>query len=241
MRNNPDLGRTRGAAQDGSPPPPPPPPGAVGWPALPVHIGSPDLAAHLALEPLARGIVAVAHADGSCLGARRRDLPDTLHQYGLGTLVFDPLTAPERQDPERLVDVELQAQRLQGALRWLRADERTAALGAGLWGSHGCAAAALVAAAQHPGRVCAVVCCAGRPGLAGHWLERVTAPTLLIVAGHDVEALRLGELASRRLRCAWRLEVVPGATASFEEPGAIETVAHLAGSWLAHHLRTSAH
>ena len=209
---------------------------------LQVCIGSQALAGELTLVPRARGLVVFAHGSGSNRDSpRHRFVADTLHDYRLDTLVFDLLTTAEGEDPEREFDIDLLAQRLGEALRWTRADPRTDAMCTGLFGASTGAAAALQAATQHPGWVTAVVSRGGRPDLAGPWLARRQAPTLLIVGGRDPEVLRVNRDAVRGLRCDWRLEVVPGAAHPFEESGAIETVAHLAGNWFADRLRIPGH
>ena len=123
-------------------------------------------------------------------------------------------------------------------MRWCARRPSLAALALGLFGASTGAAAALVAAAQHPESVSAVVSRGGRPDLAGPHLPRVAAPTLLIVGGEDFEVLELNKLALASLRCERRLEVVPGATHLFEEPGTLARAAELAGAWFESHLRS---
>lgn len=218
------------------------PPEVASRQTLPVCIGSQALAGELTLVPRARGLVVFGHCSGSSRHCpRNRFVADTLHDYRLDTLVFDLLTTAEGTDSERALDIDLLVQRLDEALRWTRADPHTGAMCTGLFGASTGAAAALRAAAQHPGWVTAVVSRGGRPDLAGPWLARLQAPTLLIVGGRDAEVLRLNRDAARGLRCDWRLEVVPGAAHQFEESGAIETVAHLAGHWFADRLRIPVH
>ncbi|HZD18443.1 MAG TPA: dienelactone hydrolase family protein, partial [Actinomycetota bacterium] len=186
----------------------------------------------LAVPPGAPAVVVFAHGSGSSRRSPRNvAVARRLNEEGLGTLLFDLLTAEEGEDRSRVFDIELLARRLETTGRWVRRwpglqDRQLAFFGA----STG-AAAALVAAASMPSEVGAVVSRGGRPDLAGGALERVAAPTLLIVGGDDVEVLELNRDAQRRLRCPTRLEVIPGATHLFEEPGALERVAELAASW----------
>ncbi|MDO9283992.1 MAG: alpha/beta hydrolase [Aquabacterium sp.] len=202
-----------------------------------VHIGGQGLPGELALVPQARGLVVFAHGSGSSrLSPRNRLVADILHGYRLDTLLFDLLTDSEAADRRKVFDIDLLGQRVGAALQWTRTDERCARLGTGLFGASTGAAAALSAAALHPGWVTSVVSRGGRPDLAAALLPKVQSPTLLIVGGHDTEVLQLNRGAMRLMQCESRLEVVPGATHLFEELGAIETVAHLAGSWFANHL-----
>lgn len=202
-----------------------------------VHVGSQSLTGELTLVPDARGLVVFAHGSGSsCLCPRHRLVAEVLQAYGFDTLLFDLLSATEGAEGGFVFDVDLLGQRLIDALHWARAQEPIGRLSTGLFGTSTGAAAALCAAAGRPGRVAAVVSRGGRPDLARPSLSRVQAPTLLIVGGDDTEVLRLNRVAARALRCEWRLEAVPGATHLFEEAGAIETVAHLAGHWFADRL-----
>ena len=205
---------------------------------LPVCIGRHALAGELTLVPGSRGLVVIVHGCGSnCRIPKHELFADIVHGYRLDTLQFDLLSAAEGHDCERDSDVDLLTQRLVEALRWARADERIRGQCTGLLGACAGAAASLRAAAQHPGWVAAVVLRGGQPHLAAPWLARVQAPTLLIVGGRDTDLLGLNRAAARHLRCDWRLEVVPGATNQFEESGATETVAHLAGNWFGDRLR----
>jgi len=188
--------------------------------------------------PQALGAVVFAHGSGSSRHSpRNRFVADVMHEYRLSTLLFDLLTDSEALERRNVFDIGLLGGRLSQALTWLRALDATPSQRIGLFGASTGAAAALHAAARHPGGVGAVVSRGGRPDLAGAELADVQAPTLLIVGGRDTEVLRLNQGAMRALHCHARLEVVPGATHLFEEPGALETVAHLAGEWFATHLR----
>jgi len=134
----------------------------------------------------------------------------------------------------------LLARRLAGATDWLIRDPSTGGLRIGYFGASTGAAAALIAAAEHPERVAAVVSRGGRPDLAGVALGRVRAPTLLIVGGDDVVVIALNEDALHSLRCEKRLQIVPGATHLFEEPGTLEWAAQLARDWFVHYLAPAA-
>jgi pimeloyl-ACP methyl ester carboxylesterase len=153
---------------------------------------------------------------------------------------MDLLTADEETVDLRTrqlrFDVDLLGRRVIATIDWLAADATTKELPVGSFGASTGAAAALIAAAERPARVGAVVSRGGRPDLAGEALRRVTAPTLLIVGGNDVDVLRLNQAAMAALAGEARLEVVPGATHLFEEPGALERVAILARDWFVQHL-----
>jgi pimeloyl-ACP methyl ester carboxylesterase len=199
------------------------------------------LAGDLVLPDDARGIVLFAHGTGSSRHSpRNRLVATTLNEAEFGTLLLDLLTAPE-EDADRVTgqhrfDIELLARRLIGAIDWLRG-ERDVELPIGLFGASTGAAAALVAAADRPEDVGAVVSRGGRPDLAGAALGRVLAPTLLIVGGADPQVLELNRRALELLRAPVKeLVVVPGATHLFEEPGTLDTVARLAADWFARHL-----
>jgi putative phosphoribosyl transferase len=207
-----------------------------------VLIGPQRLPGELTLVRNAIGIVVFAHGSGSSRHSpRNRFVAGVMHGYRLATLLFDLLGETEADDRRNAFDIPLLGERLTQALEWQRADRDVAALRVGLFGASTGAAAALSAAAAHPAWVAAVVSRGGRPDLAEGALAAVQAPTLLIVGGHDVDVLRLNRGALRAMTCATRLEVVPGATHLFEEPGALETVAHLAGSWFAGHLPAGRH
>ena len=211
-----------------------PPSGPHRWD---VRIGGHGLHGELALMPHARGLVIFAHGSSSSrLSPHNRLVTDILHGYRLGTLLFDLLTESEAADRRNLFDIDLLGRRIGMALQWIRSDEHTTRLSAGLFGASTGAAATLIAAARHPGWVASVVSRGGRPDLASAQLPRVQSPTLLIVGGHDTEVLQFNRGAMRLMQCESRLEVVPGATHLFKEPGAIETVAHLAGSWFVNHV-----
>jgi dienelactone hydrolase len=189
----------------------------------------------------ARGIVVFAHGSGSGrFSPRNRAVAAVLVDSGLATLLMDLLTADEEAIDIRTgqlrFDVQRLGQRVIATIDWLEADEAARDLPVGLFGASTGAAAALIAAAERPARVGAVVSRGGRPDMAGEALRRVTAPTLLIVGGNDREVLRLNQLALTALAVEASLEVVPGATHLFEEPGALERVALLAREWFLRHL-----
>jgi putative phosphoribosyl transferase len=195
----------------------------------------------LALPAEARGIVVFAHGSGSGrFSPRNRAVADALVDAGLATLLMDLLTAEEERVDLRTAhlrfDIGLLARRVIAAIDWLAGDAAAKDLPFGLFGASTGAAAALVAAAERPEPVRAVVSRAGRPDLAGEHLRRVTAPTLLIVGGSDPVVLELNRQALRALPGGARLEIVPGASHLFEEPGALERVAQLARDWFLRHL-----
>jgi putative phosphoribosyl transferase len=154
-----------------------------------------------------------------------------LQGAGLGTLLFDLLSADEADVRTNVFDIEMPADRLVQATLWLRSRDDVGTLPLGYFGASTGAAAALVAAAQCPDDVAAVVSRGGRPDLAGQWLEKVQAPTLLVVGGQDYAVVDLNREAQRHLRCTNLLEVVSGATHLFEEPGTLAQAARLAQSW----------
>jgi putative phosphoribosyl transferase len=186
----------------------------------------------------AKGVVLFAHGSGSSrLSPRNRQVAAGLHRRSIGTLLFDLLTEEEAADRRNVFNIALLAERLMLAHDWL--DEQRpglASLSRGYFGASTGAAAALVAAAQEGRKVSAVVSRGGRPDLAGNWLFKVQAPTLLIVGGDDRDVLALNKGAYEELRCVKELEVIPGATHLFEEPGALEAVTEKAGAWFAKHL-----
>jgi pimeloyl-ACP methyl ester carboxylesterase len=209
--------------------------------AVEVWTGEVGLAGELTVPLGAAGIVLFAHGSGSSrLSPRNRLVASAFSDDGLATLLFDLLT-PEEEEQERWTralrfDIEMLARRLAGATRFVRGHSETHRLRVGYFGSSTGAAAALVASAQLPDEVEAVVSRGGRADLAGEALEHVHAPTLLIVGSADHPVVELNARALQRLRCEKRIEVVVGATHLFEEPGALEEVARLASDWFVHHL-----
>ncbi len=193
----------------------------------------------LALPDGATGMVLFAHGSGSSRHSPRNGyVAARLHEAGIATLLPDLLTEEEDCARANRFDIALLAERLGVAAGWLRAQARTAALPLGLFGASTGAAAALRFAARAGAAIGAVVSRGGRPDLAGPaTLAAVGAPTLLIVGGEDMEVLALNRQALATLRCEKQLEIVPGATHLFEEPGKLDAVAHLACGWFARHLR----
>ena len=159
-----------------------------------------------------------------------------LRKVGLATLLFDLLTFGEESDRRNVFDIELLAERLVGATKWLGVQPRVSGSRIGYFGASTGAAAALVAAADPSVDISAVVSRGGRPDLAGPKLHLVRAPTLLIVGGEDHSVLELNRQAAAMMECPNRLWVVPGATHLFAEPGALQSVAELARAWFADHL-----
>ena len=194
------------------------------------------LEGNLTVAPRSAGIVMFAHGSGSSRHSpRNRAVARALNDGGLATLLVDLLTPAEESEDEqtgrlRFV-IDLLAERLVDAADWLSENEETSALPIGLFGASTGGGAALVAAAQRPNTIRAVVSRGGRPDLAGAALSRVKAPTLLIVGGQDYPVIEMNQEAFERLRCEKKVEIVPGATHLFSEPGALEEVARLARDW----------
>jgi putative phosphoribosyl transferase len=209
--------------------------------AVRIPAGRAVLDGDLTVPDGARGVVAFAHGSGSSRhSSRNRYVAQELRRSALGTMLMDLLTAEEEAIDARTghlrFDIALLAERLGAATDWLRADPQTRGLAIGYFGASTGGGAALVAAAERPEDVGAVVSRGGRPDLAGAALPRVQAPTLLIVGGRDEPVITMNRDALARLRCEKRLEIVPGATHLFEEPGTLEEVARLAAGWLSRHL-----
>jgi putative phosphoribosyl transferase len=210
--------------------------------AVTIPIEGAELEATLAVPERAGGIVLFAHGSGSGRHSpRNRYVADQLVRASFGTLLLDLLTqAEERHDratAELRFDIDLLAGRLVAAMDWLARDDRIGTLPVGLFGASTGAAAALIAAVERAERVAAVVSRGGRPDLAGDALEKVTAPTLLIVGERDREVLGLNTEAAGRMPNPATIEVVARASHLFEEEGALERVAELAIEWFAAHLR----
>lgn len=190
----------------------------------------------------ARALVIFAHGSGSGrLSARNQYVADVLAARGLGSLLFDLLTEAEQrldnETGELRFDIALLAKRLIDVIDWVASDPQLGTLRIGLFGASTGAAAALWAAAQRPERVAAVVSRGGRTDLAGPMLDCVQAPTLHIVGSQDALVLELNRQADRLLRCERHLEVVPGATHLFEEPGNLAKAAAIAGDWFVKYLQ----
>ncbi|GIH14549.1 hypothetical protein Raf01_27210 [Rugosimonospora africana] len=203
-----------------------------------VTTGTVALPGHLMVPAGATGVVVFAHGSGSSRASPRNTfVARLLNDAGLGTLLLDLLTEGEEADRANVFDIDLLAERLGGAIEWLRGEPAGGDAVIGLFGASTGAAAALSAAARPGARVAAVVSRGGRPDLAGPRLAEVQAPTLLIVGGLDTEVIELNRQAQAQLRGPNRLDVVPEATHLFEEPGALERVAELARDWFAEYLR----
>jgi predicted phosphoribosyltransferase/dienelactone hydrolase len=199
--------------------------------------GEVHVAGDLTLPARPLGVVLFAHGSGSSrFSPRNRAVAERLVADGLGTMLLDLLTPDEELDRANVFDIELLADRLGDATRFVRNDPRTEGLPIAYFGASTGAAAALVAAADPSLPVEAVVSRGGRPDLAGVVLGAVRAPTLLIVGGADPIVIQLNRDAASALRCEHRIEIVPRATHLFEEPGALERVADLASAWFLGHL-----
>lgn len=208
-----------------------------------IQAGSVTLEGDLQVPDQATAVVLFAHGSGSGRhSTRNRAVAGELQAAGLATLLIDLLTlaeeAVDQQTAHLRFDIPLLAERLVAATHWLGNESSTRSLPVGYFGASTGGGAALVAAAALPETVSAVVSRGGRPDLAGDALPRVRAPTLLIVGGRDLTVLELNRAAMARMRVEVRLEIVPGATHLFEEPGTLEIVAHLARDWFLSHMMT---
>lgn len=204
---------------------------------LVIPAGAVQLEGDLVIPARAGGLVLFAHGSGSSRRSpRNRFVAGVLQRRGLGTLLFDLLTQEEERldavDAHLRFDIPLLARRLIEVTDWVLAEPSTSALPLGYFGASTGAAAALIAAAERAEHVGAVVSRGGRPDLARAALTRVRAPTLLIVGGEDTTVLSLNRAALRQIPASKELAIVRGATHLFEEPGALEQVARLAGDWL---------
>ncbi|MFP4072240.1 MAG: dienelactone hydrolase family protein [Desulfovibrionales bacterium] len=209
-----------------------------------IPIGDITLEGNLSLPEASSGIVLFAHGSGSSRKSpRNRFVAEALQSEGLGTLLLDLLTPEEEALDMRTghlrFDIELLSERLLQAAQWLSTHPDTKGQGIGYFGASTGAAAALMSAAMKPDLVRAVVSRGGRPDLAGKYLSTVQAPTLLIVGGRDTLVEDLNRDALSLLSGEKKMEIIPWATHLFEEPGALEDVARLAGNWFLRHLATS--
>ena len=190
----------------------------------------------LAIPEGASSIVLFAHGSGSSrFSSRNNYVASVLHEAGMATLLFDLLMEHEEADRRNVFDIDLLASRLVLATEWVKSNERTAALSLGYFGASTGSAAALKASVITEHRVYAIVSRGGRPDMALDVIDRVEAPTLLIVGGADYGVIDLNEAAYERLRCEKRLVLIPGATHLFEEPGALEKVSLIAKEWFLQH------
>src|SRR5213592_2380367 len=206
-----------------------------------IHAEHAVLSGNLTIPENATALVLFAHGSGSSRHSPRNQfVAGTLNDAGLATLLFDLLTQEEEaidiQTRQHRFNIGLLAERLVHATKWAKQQEHTRDLRIGYFGSSTGGAAALVAAAEIPKDAGAVVSRGGRPDLAGDALPKVQAPTLLIVGGNDDVVIELNEMARDQMRCEVKLEIIPGATHLFEEPGALEKVAQLASDWFVKHI-----
>lgn len=201
-----------------------------------IPIGIVKIHADLALPLEAHSVILFSHGSGSSrFSPRNRMVAAHLQRHGFGTLLIDLLTPAEDEYYAKRFDISLLTKRLIEATEWLLSQKQTNRLNIGYFGASTGAASALMAAAHLP-YIGAVVSRGGRPDLAAEALGRVKAPTLLIVGGRDTEVLALNRSALAQLNCTKNLEIVPGATHLFEEPGTLEQVADLATSWFSNYL-----
>jgi dienelactone hydrolase len=215
--------------------------------ALPVQVpvGDAQLHGDLRLPDTALGIVLFAHGSGSSRHSRRNQyVARELETRGLGTLPIDLLTSEEEAVDDRTAqyrfDIPMLAERLVMIVEWLRGRRDTSSLPIGLFGASTGGGAALIAAAHRPKQIAAVVSRGGRPDLARDALATVRAPTLLIVGGLDIPVIQMNREAMRQMRGEVKLQIVPGATHLFEQPGTLERVAELAGNWFVRYLQPAA-
>ena len=204
-----------------------------------IEAGGVRLEGNLIVPKSAKGIVLFAHGSGSSrFSSRNRQVAESLRTRGLATLLIDLLSRDEELVDTRTAhlrfDIELLAGRLVGSAEWLAKEHGE--LKIGLFGASTGGAAALVAAARMPDRIRAVVSRGGRPDLAADALPNVKAPTLLIVGGDDGPVIGMNQDAYNKMTTLRRIEIVPGASHLFEEPGALEEVARLAADWFVQYL-----
>jgi putative phosphoribosyl transferase len=206
--------------------------------AVRFNVGGIHIDADVSVPADATGVILFVHGSGSSRHSpRNRFVAGRLHEQGFGTVLMDLLTrAEERADQfsgQLRFDISFLARRVRAVIDELR---EQISLPLGLFGASTGAAAALVVAAAQPQFITAVVSRGGRPDLAGNALEAAKAPTLLIVGGEDLEVVELNRKAAARMTTESRIEIVSGASHLFHEPGALETVAHLAADWFTLHL-----
>jgi dienelactone hydrolase len=209
--------------------------------AVDIPVRAATLHGDLRVPASPQGLIVFAHGSGSSRFSRRnRQVADFLAERGFATLLLDLLTPEEEavdvMTAEYRFDIERLGPRVSAAADWAATRPELAALPVGCFGASTGAAAALIAAAERPATIAAVVSRGGRPDLAGEALGRVEAPTLLIVGGADEPVIELDREAMRQMHAHVELDIVPGATHLFEEPGALEQVASLAARWFARYL-----
>ena len=210
--------------------------------ALKIPVGGVEVEGTLTLPSRARGIVLFAHGSGSSrFSPRNQYVAKQFNRQKIGTLLFDLLTQEEEEidvvTAEYRFNVDLLAERLIGATEWLKNDPQTKNYKFAYFGASTGAAAALIAAAKLPNDISAVVSRGGRPDLAGDYLARVVAPTLLLVGGLDVEVIELNRQAMAQMTAEKELVIISGATHLFEEPGKLEEVAKFSIDWFMRYLR----
>ena len=206
-----------------------------------IPVGGAIIEGNLVVPPSAKGVVLFAHGSGSSrFSPRNQYVAKVLNKAGFATLLIDLLTTEEEEidmlTGQFRFDIDLLSQRLIDATKWLRKNPATRDLAFGYFGASTGAAAALIAAAELPAEIKAVVSRGGRPDLALDYLPKVKAPTLLIVGGNDTAVIDLNKKALARLSVVKKLEIVPGASHLFEEHGKLEEVAKLSVDWFLAHL-----
>lgn len=215
---------------------------AIEHTSVSIPAGLVSLQGDFSIPPSPRGFVLFAHGSGSSRHSpRNRYVAEVLNEHSLGTLLADLLTVDEEREDEITAqlrfDIGLLTERLVAITDWLVDQPQTRGHGIGLFGASTGAAAALLAAGQRPRIVKAVVSRGGRPDLAGRDASLVRAPTLLIVGGRDTPVIQMNRDAMEVMTCTTKLEIVPGATHLFEEPGTLAKVAQLAADWFTAHLK----
>jgi putative phosphoribosyl transferase len=206
-----------------------------------VRIAPLGLPGTLRIPTEAHAVIAFAHGSGSSrFSPRNMAVAEGLNAQGFGTLLFDLLSSDEEADRANVFNVPLLAERLVDAINWLARESLPNPRPLGLFGASTGAAAALVVAARLGDRIGAVVSRGGRPDLAGQTLDEIRTPTLLIVGGADYGVIELNEEALTHLKGPRALQIVPGASHLFPEPGALEAVIDHAARWFAHHLAGTA-
>jgi dienelactone hydrolase len=210
--------------------------------AVRIPVGSVVVEGNLTVPSGAKGVVLFAHGSGSSrFSPRNQYVAKQFNKARIGTLLFDLLTNEEDQEDietaEYRFNINLLAERLIGATEWLNKDIDTKNIVFGYFGASTGAAAALIAAAKLPSDIAAVVSRGGRPDLAGDYLARVVAPTLLLVGGLDTVVIELNRQAMEQMSAEKKLVIIPGATHLFEEPGKLEEVAKLSTDWFLRYLR----
>ncbi|MCW3996340.1 MAG: dienelactone hydrolase family protein [Candidatus Bathyarchaeota archaeon] len=207
-----------------------------------IPVGNVEVEGNLYLPSGTTGIVVFVHGSGSSrFSPRNQYVAKEINKASIGTLLFDLLTPKEEEQDivtaEYRFNIGLLAQRLIGTTKWLKNNPKTKNLALGYFGASTGAAAALIAAADLPNDVATVVSRGGRPDLAGDYLPRVKAPTLLIVGGWDTEVIALNRQAQKQMTNENKLVIIPGATHLFEEPGKLEEVAKLSTDWFIRYLK----